>query len=341
MFLKRWLRTIFILIMSLSISVGHGNEPLELQMEQPFPQYLFKILSLEHWQASENQESLCLSSDDDEFIHFSQEDQLDRIIDKYWNQAATFVVLKIDTQKLHGKMVLEANPGGSNQYYHLYNASIPMNAVVEQKYYPREELQATMKQPLKIVSIGDLILRQTARRLSEEEILSGEMQEFIQSMKTMLRNNPAVGLAAPQVGRSLQIAVIEDRAEYHLRLTPEQLQERERVPVPLHVIINPILHFEGKDQSEFFEGCVSVPDMRGVVARARRVCVECLDEQARPVVIHATGWYARILQHEIDHLNGVLFLDRAKKQTLTTEENFNRFWNNASTDELKRIFREQ
>src|SRR5205823_3008175 len=100
---------------------------------------------------------------------------------------------------------------------------------------------------------------------------------------------------------------IEDKAEYHTHSTPEQIRERERVAVPFHVIINPVLHIEGESRAEFFEGCLSVPELIGVVPRAKKVRVTCLNERAQPITIHATGWYARILQHEIDHLQGTLF----------------------------------
>lgn len=89
------------------------------------PRYLYKILSVENWNASTDY--VKLPEEDHAFIHFSTEDQLDRIISKYW-VGKNYVVLKVDTRKLPGKMVYEANPGGTNKYYHLYNGSIPMKA---------------------------------------------------------------------------------------------------------------------------------------------------------------------------------------------------------------------
>jgi len=97
------------------------------------PQYLYKILSTENWQASQEKNNLVLSSDDDAFIHFSTADQLERIASKYWAHVPEFVVLTIDTTQLPGAMVFEANPGGENKYYHLYNGSIPLIAVVDVK----------------------------------------------------------------------------------------------------------------------------------------------------------------------------------------------------------------
>src|SRR6185437_4066170 len=113
----------------------------------------------------------------------------------------------------------------------------------------------------------------------------------------------------PQVGFSLQLVVIEDQAEFIGKLPAEQVAERERRPVPFHVLINPKLTLLGSEPAEFFEGCLSLAGFTAVVPRARRVRVECLNERAEPVIIEASGWYARILQHEIDHLSGTLYID--------------------------------
>jgi uncharacterized protein (DUF952 family) len=95
------------------------------------PDFLYKILSMDDWKKSGK--TVHLPSMDADFIHLSTEDQLDKIIEKYWADAREYVVLKIETAKLSGKLVLEANPGGTNKYYHLYNGSIPVSAIVESK----------------------------------------------------------------------------------------------------------------------------------------------------------------------------------------------------------------
>jgi len=143
-------------------------------------------------------------------------------------------------------------------------------------------------------------------------------------MVVSMREAPGVGLAAPQIGKPIQLAVIEDMDQSHL--TADEIAERDRRPVPLHVVINPKLTIEEADPASFFEGCLSVPSFLGVVPRAKAVRVDCLNERAEPVVIRAKGWHARILQHEIDHLNGTLFIDRALKETLMTDENYIRLW---------------
>jgi peptide deformylase len=85
---------------------------------------------------------------------------------------------------------------------------------------------------------------------------------------------------------------------------------------------------------DFFEGCLSVPEFVGIVPRAKSVRVECLNERAEPIIIEAKGWYARILQHEIDHLNAILYIDRAILPTLMTEENYVKRWKGKSIQEI-------
>lgn len=107
--------------------------PTEIVMEKTheIPQYLYKILSLQNWQATQNENTVQLSSADDTFIHFSTEDQLDRIIEKYWANEPAFIILKIDSSKLEGSLEFETNPGGSTPYYHLYNGFIPYSSILE------------------------------------------------------------------------------------------------------------------------------------------------------------------------------------------------------------------
>jgi len=174
---------------------------------------------------------------------------------------------------------------------------------------------------LKIVQTGDPVLRQQGRLLTREEIRSPRIQELIESMRDTMREAPGVGLAAPQIGESIQLAVIEDRAEYLADLTAEQLAKAQRTPVPFHVIINPNLTILDDQSVEFFEGCLSVEGFIATVDRALNVRVECLNERGEEVSIDAHGWYARILQHEIDHLNGTLYIDRMKTRTFSTIEN--------------------
>jgi peptide deformylase len=190
---------------------------------------------------------------------------------------------------------------------------------------------------LKISVVGELGLRQEAGLLTPEEIRSGEIQQLIQHMRETMNDAPGVGLAAPQVGLPLQLAVIEDKQEYFSAMTQEQLAEREREPVPFHVIVNPVLRLLSEPELEFFEGCLSVPGFTAVVPRARRVRVEYLDETGAPRVIEASGWYARILQHEIDHLRGTLYVDRMYSRTFCTLESHSRHWKTKTSGEIREL----
>jgi peptide deformylase len=189
---------------------------------------------------------------------------------------------------------------------------------------------------LEIVHTGDPVLRRLARPLSSAEITGKEIQNLIESMRTCMREAPGVGLAAPQVGVSLQLAVIEDREEYHQDASAEYLRERERRPVSFHAIINPKLTILEGEEAEFFEGCLSLPGFSALVPRARRVRVECLDKQGRRNVIEASGWYARILQHEIDHLHGGLYIDRMYSRTFTSADNWAEFWKGKPVSEIRK-----
>jgi peptide deformylase len=187
---------------------------------------------------------------------------------------------------------------------------------------------------LGIVQAGDPVLRKQSRQLTKDEIRSAEIQQLIDLMRTTMREAPGVGLAAPQVGVSIQLAVIEDPEEYLDHLSEDQLAMTQRSPVPFHVIINPKLTLLDTSNATFFEGCLSVEGYQAIVDRALDVLVECLNERGEEITIKAHGWYARILQHEIDHLNGTLYIDRMKTRTLTTGENMLRFWNNQSIEQV-------
>lgn len=114
----------------LEISIPKEEVMPNLNQEQT-PPYLYKVLSIQNWEESQKADALTLSKDDEAFIHFSRDDQLERITSKYWAHVPKYVVLKVDTSKLSGKMVYEANPGGTSKYYHLYDGSIPLEAIAE------------------------------------------------------------------------------------------------------------------------------------------------------------------------------------------------------------------
>jgi len=192
------------------------------------------------------------------------------------------------------------------------------------------------------VEVSSEILNKKSRELTVDEIKSDEIQLLIQEMKQVMRNAPGVGLAAPQIGVSIQLAVIEDSNERLKDLSSEVLLDRSRVVVPFHVIINPqITHMSGKI-NYFFEGCLSVKGRARVTPRSHFVTVKCLDENGNQKVINAEGWYARILQHEIDHLNGKLYVDLSDSRTeVLTDDSYKKTWMNASSKDIVRFFKEK
>jgi peptide deformylase len=193
----------------------------------------------------------------------------------------------------------------------------------------------TAPTPLEIKSAGEPVLRQSARKLTREEILSPTTQQLIEQMRETMYKAPGVGLAAPQIGLGLQLAVIEDKTEYMKDIAPKTLAERERKPVPFQVIINPVLTLETGSEADFFEGCLSLPGLTALVRRAARVRVDCLDHRAKSRTIHASGWYARILQHEIDHLHGALYIDRMEPRSLCTLDNYSKHWKELAIAEVR------
>ena len=200
-----------------------------------------------------------------------------------------------------------------------------------------EEQQNTLKinPTLKIVQVGDAGLRSQGRQLSVKQVRSKEIQQLIEWMRHTMNDAPGVGLAAPQVGLPFQLAVIEDKREYMQDIPVEILKERERQPVSFHVIVNPRITSSGSRIVTFFEGCLSLNGFVALVPRSSQVTVECLDHRGKPQIIHASGWHARILQHEISHLTGELYIDRMISRSFSTVESFNRNWKTKAIAEVQ------
>lgn len=192
---------------------------------------------------------------------------------------------------------------------------------------------------LKIVQAGDPVLRQEARALSPDEIRSRPIQDLVRNMRATMRKAPGVGLAAPQVGEPLRLFVVEDRPEFQQKQSADELMRMERHPVPFYAVFNPVLTVDDDAPCDFFEGCLSVGDFRALVRRARAVRVLGLDENAAPIEVRAIGWHARIVQHEYDHLQGMLCIDRMEARSFSTLENFSRHWAHLPVDELRRQLR--
>jgi peptide deformylase len=180
---------------------------------------------------------------------------------------------------------------------------------------------------LTIVECGDPILRHRAEPLDPSALHTLELQQLIERMRATMEAAPGVGLAAPQVGVPLQLAVLQDGPERWGHLTEDERADRERSTLPFTVLVNPtISSIEDGDQVSFYEGCLSVPGLTGVVARHRAVRVNALDEHGKPIDRVFTGWAARIVQHEVDHLGGHLYLDRVETRSVSTIDNYSRRW---------------
>jgi peptide deformylase len=187
---------------------------------------------------------------------------------------------------------------------------------------------------LKVVQAGDPVLRQKARRLSVDEIKSPVIQDLIERMRETMYDAPGVGLAAPQIGEPIQLVVIEDRPDYMEHMAPERIAELGRVAQPFHVLANPHIVVDETRTITYFEACLSMSGFTGLVPRAVSVHVEAMNERGEPVSIDARGWYARILQHEVDHLRGVMCTDRMHPRSLMTNQNHVRHWAGSSIDDV-------
>ncbi len=170
------------------------------------------------------------------------------------------------------------------------------------------------------VQIGDPGLRSRAREVPPDAIGTPEFQALVERMIATMRAAPGVGLAAPQVGVSSRVIVLEDREEYVSRLTEEERRERGRALFDVRVLVNPVLRTVGDERATFFEGCLSVPGFVALVDRATEVEVQALDEHGVARTWRVTGWPARILQHEVDHLDGTVYVDRMKTRSFSTAD---------------------
>jgi peptide deformylase len=173
----------------------------------------------------------------------------------------------------------------------------------------------------RIVQVGDPVLRAATAAVDPGAIRTPEIQDLIWGMVAAMHRAAGVGLAAPQVGVSKRIIVMEDRPEMTAGLPQDVLIEREREPQPLRVLINPVMTMVGSETRDFFEGCLSITGYTAMVTRNREVAVSYLDEKGNPQEWRPRGWPARVMQHEYDHLERVLYTDRMiRKSFMSTEE---------------------
>jgi peptide deformylase len=188
----------------------------------------------------------------------------------------------------------------------------------------------------KIVQTGDPVLRRPAEVVPQEKFGTAELKGLVESMIAVMHAAPGVGLAAPQIGVPLRVIVLEDEEGRMARLSNQQRQDRERVPFGVRTFINPTLKIIGDEQMTFFEGCLSVSGFAALVPRARTVEVSGFDVDGNPIRWEVSGWPARILQHECDHIAGVLYIDRMITRTFCTNESLQTHWADATPDEIRK-----
>jgi peptide deformylase len=169
---------------------------------------------------------------------------------------------------------------------------------------------------LKVARMGHPVLRTKARRLEKAEIRSVPFQKLIDDMIDTMHEYHGVGLAAPQIHEGLRLFVAS-----------LDTGEGDEAEVETLAIVNPEITIVGSDVVDDWEGCLSIPDIRGRVPRAREITVRAMDRNGDRIELHAHDFHARVLQHETDHLDGVLFIDRMKSyESLTFLDEYSRFW---------------
>jgi peptide deformylase len=181
-----------------------------------------------------------------------------------------------------------------------------------------------------IVEIGHPVLRERARELTPEELRSDEVQRLIDDMIETMRAADGAGLAANQVGETVRVAVVEVR--------PDNPRYPYKPPVPLTVIVNPVIEPLDDDVERINEGCLSVPNLRGEVPRHVSIRLRYTDREGVEHDEVRRGLTAGTFQHELDHLDGTLFVDRvADLATLTTWEQFERFHRDEFVERARRL----
>jgi len=175
-----------------------------------------------------------------------------------------------------------------------------------------------------VVQAGAEVLRQRAALVDPALFGSSALHALIEVMVDVMRRAPGVGLAAPQIGVPLRVFVAEDPEERLVQLSDDAKAARRRVALPLLVLVNPTLVPDQSEQLTFFEGCLSVRGYGALVPRWAAVQVTGVDANGRAVSASLQGWPARIMQHEMDHLDGTLYVDRMITRSFTCEAELGR-----------------
>jgi peptide deformylase len=193
--------------------------------------------------------------------------------------------------------------------------------------------------PIPIVQAGAPVLRRRAQPVDPATFKTAAWSTFLERMVDTMRAAPGVGLAAPQIGVPLRVFVAEDREEHIATLSLEVQRSRQRVPLPLVVVANPELRLGGSGLT-FYEGCLSVRGYGALVERAAEAEVTGLDAAGRPIALRLVGWPARIVQHEIDHLDGSLYVDRMVSRSFASAEHLGALGQRAPNEVMTEIDRE-
>lgn len=181
---------------------------------------------------------------------------------------------------------------------------------------------------LKVARMGHPVLRTKAASIDPATIKSPEIQQLIDDMFETMREYQGVGLAAPQIHVGLRLFVAGFPS------SRDEDEEDDDTHVPLMALINPEITPLGTDVEDDWEGCLSIPDIRGKVPRATDIQVRAYDRRGRRMELRARGFTARVIQHETDHLDGVLFFDRmASFDTLTFLDEYGRYWSSRDVPE--------
>ena len=168
-----------------------------------------------------------------------------------------------------------------------------------------------------VCRMGNPVLRMKAAEISRDYLVSDDFHQLIVDMRDSMKHYGGIGIAAPQIGVSKQVAIIE---------LPSINRYGEEVNLPFTVFVNPKLELLTDEQQGFWEGCLSVPGLRGFVERPKKLRVTFLNENGENKEIVAEGFLATVIQHELDHLFGVLYVDRIKDMKLLTyQEEYDQF----------------
>jgi peptide deformylase len=181
-----------------------------------------------------------------------------------------------------------------------------------------------------IVQAGHPALRQRAARF-DGQLSADELTRLIAVMRQVMHEAPGVGLAAPQLGIPLQLAVLEDQFD----VDPDSAALRSRVPLEFLAILNPRYTQAGPGLASFYEGCLSLSGLQAVVARPDAVLLEYQTPDGGAEQRTFSGWQARIVQHETDHLNGILYLDRAQLRSLSSNAEYAAHWAEPGIDKAR------